>query len=506
MPLIVKAHETMKKPPMNDTHGVPWWKKPHQFGQTARWDAAFEKTFAGVGGIIGGLWVKGTILGFLVAALLGVSPAAHSQTVAGTFTGTVYAAGGTDANGVINFSEFVGSTISGKFAYDAQSLTPNSIGATSSTWTTYGSRDPMVASATIGGQTYTISATDVSNLTVDADESGISNPANQFNLKVVAGSPTTEALSSLQLVVANNDLGTPYISNLSDPGTVSFTNQSLPASSGQGSELVLYNSEGVGTGVVIFAITSASAAPVQPLTLACPAAAAQAGSPYSSALTAAGGVSPFTFSVSAGSLPSGLTLTPGSGTVVGTASAVGVFTFTAQVTDASGVAAGTVTTSCTITVSPQLSVTPTSLSFGTVPRFSLLLKSVTLKNAGTSPVSISQISITPYAGTSRIDFTPISACRPSLAAGQNCTIYVLFFAADLGSLSATLNIPNNAAGSPQTVRLSATVTPIKQRSNHWNSGALDFSRKLKSEGKSALNTRVLELAAIRTFSEATIRR
>jgi hypothetical protein len=96
-----------------------------------------------------------------------------------------------------------------------------------------------------------------------------------------------------------------------------------------------------------------------------------------------------------------------------------------------------------------------------VPRFSLLLKSVTLKNTGTSPVSISQVSVTPNAGTDRIDFTPISACGHSVAAGKSCPIYILFFAGDLGSLSATLNFPNNAVGSPQTVPLSATVTPLR---------------------------------------------
>jgi hypothetical protein len=97
---------------------------------------------------------------------------------------------------------------------------------------------------------------------VNADESGISNPANQFNLEMIAGSPASSALSSLDLVVANDDLGAPYISNLADPGTVSFTNQSLPASSGQGSLLVLYNSLDQAVGSVVFAITDASAGPV----------------------------------------------------------------------------------------------------------------------------------------------------------------------------------------------------------------------------------------------------
>jgi large repetitive protein len=89
-----------------------------------------------------------------------------------------------------------------------------------------------------------------------------------------------------------------------------------------------------------------------PLALACPAATAQAGVPYSSALTAAGGIPPYTFSVASGSLPPGLTLNTSSGAVTGTPSAAGAFSFKGQVVDSSGSAARTVTSNCTITVSP----------------------------------------------------------------------------------------------------------------------------------------------------------
>jgi hypothetical protein len=88
-----------------------------------------------------------------------------------------------------------------------------------------------------------------------------------------------------------------------------------------------------------------------PLALACPAATAQAGVPYSSALTAAGGIPPYTFSVSSGNLPPGLTLNTSSGAVTGTPSAAGAFSFRAKVVDSSGLATGTVTSNCAIDVS-----------------------------------------------------------------------------------------------------------------------------------------------------------
>jgi len=59
------------------------------------------------------------------------------------------------------------------------------------------------------------------------------------------------------------------------------------------------------------------------------------GQSYSVALTPSAGVSPFTYSVLSGSLPAGLTLSPG-GTISGTYSATGTSTFTVQVSDTNG--------------------------------------------------------------------------------------------------------------------------------------------------------------------------
>lgn len=202
-------------------------------------------------------------------------------------------------------------------------------------------------------------------------------------------------------------------------------------------------------------VTGGSLVGVAAPTLGCPVDTAQAGSPYSSALTATGGVSPYTFS-NTGGLPAGLILNGSTGAITGTPSEGGVFNFTAQVADSSGVAPGTVTANCTITVSPQLVVTPGSVSFGTVQRFSVLEQTVTLTNAGTATgVSLGRISLSSYSD----DFIPFRLCRSTLAAGESCNIVVGMFAVHLGSLSATLNIPNDATGSPQTVPLSVTVNP-----------------------------------------------
>jgi len=121
--------------------------------------------------------------------------------------------------------------------------------------------------------------------------------------------------------------------------------------------------------------------------------------------------------------------------------------------------------SVVLTVPPPpltLAVTPSSLSFGIVRQFSLLTKTVTLRNVGTGAISLSKASVTPSGDTSSIAFTTLSLCPTTLAVGKSCTIYVLLAAVGLGSHSATLNIPNSAGGSPQTVPISASVTKSGQ--------------------------------------------
>src|SRR5207248_1447187 len=100
------------------------------------------------------------------------------------------------------------------------------------------------------------------------------------------------------------------------------------------------------------------------------------GVPYSSALVAGGGVPGYTYSISAGSLPPGLTLNAATGAITGTPTAFGTFNFTAKAIDSSGnVASNTVTASCGITIAPPplaLACAPSSGEVG-VPYSSLLV-------------------------------------------------------------------------------------------------------------------------------------
>ena len=82
---------------------------------------------------------------------------------------------------------------------------------------------------------------------------------------------------------------------------------------------------------------------------------------YSETLAATGGDGTYTWSVTVGSLPTGLSLTTSTGEITGTPSAVGSNTFTVQVASGDG---QTATQQLTITINATLAVTTTSLSNG----------------------------------------------------------------------------------------------------------------------------------------------
>jgi uncharacterized protein (TIGR03437 family) len=100
-----------------------------------------------------------------------------------------------------------------------------------------------------------------------------------------------------------------------------------------------------------FAITSMS-----------PLANSSVGAAYSFTFAATGGVTPYNWIVSSGSVPPGLTLST-SGALTGTPTATGTYSFTVQATDSTPSAPHTATQMFTLRITPQLTITtPTPLS------------------------------------------------------------------------------------------------------------------------------------------------
>ena len=113
----------------------------------------------------------------------------------------------------------------------------------------------------------------------------------------------------------------------------------------------------------------------------------------------------------------------------------------------------------TFSTGPAVTLSPSSLSFGTLAIGTISAgKTVTLKNTGSSTLTISGIAIT---GTNAADFAQSHTCGGSLAAGASCTISVTFKPTANGTRSAALSVTDNAAGSPQQVPLSGIGTTAK---------------------------------------------
>ena len=107
-----------------------------------------------------------------------------------------------------------------------------------------------------------------------------------------------------------------------------------------------------------------------------------------------GGTSPFTWSVSAGSLPPGVTLNASTGLLSGTPTTAGTYSFTVKVTDSSG---QTNTEAVTLTVIPG-----PSLSFPAPPSgwTNTVYRDTLTESGGTSPFTWSVSSGSLPAGIS----------------------------------------------------------------------------------------------------------
>jgi putative Ig domain-containing protein len=120
---------------------------------------------------------------------------------------------------------------------------------------------------------------------------------------------------------------------------------------------------------------------------------------YMATLAATGGTRPFTWSISAGTLPQGLTLDAASGRITGTASVAGSYTFTAQVTDSEAMPE-TATRTFTITVTGMHMGAPLRIDTATLPQGTVnMAYSFSLAaSGGTAPYTWSLASGTLPAG------------------------------------------------------------------------------------------------------------
>jgi hypothetical protein len=151
---------------------------------------------------------------------------------------------------------------------------------------------------------------------------------------------------------------------------------------------------------------------------------------------------------------------------------------------------------------PNVTVSATSLMFATqLVGISSLVQSGILSNYGSATLNITSIG---FAGADPGDFHETNTCGSSVAPGASCTINVTFSPTQRGSRTATLSVPDNAPGSPQTVSLGGTGTVVQLNPTSWNFGQTSLSQSksvqttLTNVGSTTLNISSIKITGADT--------
>jgi beta-glucanase (GH16 family) len=140
------------------------------------------------------------------------------------------------------------------------------------------------------------------------------------------------------------------------------------------------------------------------------------------------------------------------------------------------------------------SLSPRSLTFGSESLHTASSPQVvTLHNTGSAVLKIARIG---FSGADTTDFTQVDTCGASVAAGNTCTIVVLFTPSAIGTPVASLSITDNASGGPQRVSLTgagamavASLSPSSLTFGNESVGTSSSSQvvTLKNTGNAALS-------------------
>ncbi|MDR3003531.1 MAG: putative Ig domain-containing protein, partial [Acidovorax sp.] len=188
---------------------------------------------------------------------------------------------------------------------------------------------------------------------------------------------------------------------------------------------------------------------------------------YSQGLTASLGQAPYSYAISAGSLPDGLALNPSTGQITGTPTVSGSFNFTVQATDSHGATGSqsyTLTTAVSVPVANA--VTATVAANSSANAIALNITKATASSVavavqathGTATASGTSISYTPVAGYSGSDSFQYTATNTS-GTSAPATVTVTVTAAALGIAPSSLPSAMVNAAYSQTLAASMGTAP-----------------------------------------------
>ena len=227
-------------------------------------------------------------------------------------------------------------------------------------------------------------------------------------------------------------------------GTVSFTVQVKDAANNTATK-------------ALSIAVAAAVTPVQITTSSVPAG--QVGVAYSTMIQATGGTTPYSWTITSGALPAGLTLSAGTGIISGTPTASGSFSFTAKVTDSTSPTAQTATKAFNLTIAAAPN--PVQITTNSLPsaQVSSSYSTTLAASNGTTPYSWSITSGSLPAGLTLTAATGAISGTPTTAGTSSFTAKVTDSGSPATSASASLSITVASGGSSHSVLLNWTASP-----------------------------------------------
>ena len=381
-----------------------------------------------------------------------VNPAGlPSGTVGSAYSQTISATGG---NGTFTYSVSVGALPAGlslNASTGAISGTPSSVGSASFTITA------TDGTGAIGSRAYSVTI----NAAIVVNPASL--PAGTVGVAYSQTVSATGGTGSYTFSVSAGVLPAGLTLNASS-GVISGTPTTAGASS-----FTIRATDGSGAfGTRAYTITIA-AAPIVVNPASLPTATV--GTAYSQTVSATGGTGSYTFSVSAGVLPAGLTLNASSGVISGTPTTAGASSFTIRATDGSG-AFGT--RAYSVTTSAAVTVNPASLPNGTVG--TAYSRTITA-TGGTAPYTYSVSAGTLPAGLTLNATTGVLAGTPTAAATSSFTLRATASNGAIGTRAYSVTINPAIVVNPATLPGGTLGTAYSQTvSATGGTGTYTFSR------------------------------
>lgn len=181
--------------------------------------------------------------------------------------------------------------------------------------------------------------------------------------------------------------------------------------------------EPIGNGYCLFSVSNTTCKQLtlqntNILTLSPPSLpAGQLSTPYNATISATGGVEPYTFAVTSGSLPLGLALNSSTGVISGTPTSDGTYAFTITASDTNSSVTGSMAYS--IVISGSLTVSPSSLPAG---QLSTAYNATISASGGVGPYTFAVTSGTLPAGLTLNSTTGVISGTPTIIGIYNFTI------------------------------------------------------------------------------------